>query len=228
MCVHLGLYLAGQPIYHQSSCTLSIITGTSPGATDLQYYVLTPSNATSVNLSSTVAHGTTAYSTVLCTNRAGLQVTAYSDGVTILLDPPSHTGAFGYLSSPALLKYEALRLGDGDPTYVPSGDLVFRWGGFSDPAGVPLTYEVRVSNSSVTQEWNDVGFAQMLILSDLSLPESVLYTIEVRALNLAGVPSPALSRDFVIASSAPVDTGKPWLGIALSPSYADHCLERCL
>ena len=195
--------------------TLPFITGTSPGATDLQYYVVTPSNITSVDLSSTVVHGTTAYSTVLCTNRAGLQLTAYSDGATILLDPPSNTSAFGYLTSPALTKYEVLRLTGSDPTYIPSRDLVFRWGGFSDPAGVPLTYEVRVSNSSVAQEWNDLRFANTLTLSDLLLPENVLHTIEVRAVNLAGVPSMSLAVDFVIATSPPVDTGKPWFEIAL-------------
>lgn len=183
--------------------------GTSPGATDLQSYVATSSNISSVNLSSTVTHGTTAYSTVLCTNGAGLQLTAYSDSVTILLDPPSNTSAFANLSSPTLTKYEVLWLAAGDPTYIPSRDLVFRWGGFSDPAGVPLTYEVRVSNSSATQEWNGLRFANMLTLSDLSLPEEVLHTIEVRALNLAGVPSASLALDFVIATSPPVDTGVP-------------------
>lgn len=159
-----------------------------------------------------MTHGITAYSTVLCTNGAGLQLTAYSDGVTILLDPPSNTSAFAYLSSPTLTKYEVLRLAAGDPTYIPSRDLVFRWGGFSDPAGVPLTYEVRVSNSSATQEWNGLRFTNMLTLSDLSLPEEVLHTIGVRALNLAGVPSASLALDFVIATSPPVDTGMPWPG----------------
>jgi len=176
--------------------------GTAQGLTDVQSYTVTSSlNGTTSDLSGTLVHGARVYTTVVCTNKAGLYTTAYSDGVTILTDPPLHSSAYGDISSPDLTVYEPL---DG---YIPSDDLIFTWDGFIETAGSPLTYEVRVTGSGIPQEWNDVGFAKMLILGGLHLPENVSHTLEVRAVNLAGVASESRTENFTIVSTSPVDSG---------------------
>ena len=157
------------------------------------------SNGTTSDLR--LAHGATIYATVVCTNGAGLRTTASSNGVTILTDPPLHANAFGRTSSPVLTEYEP-RGG-----YIPTNDTILMWDGFVEEAGTPLTYEVRVIESGVPQQWNSVGFAKMLTLSDLQLPENVPHTIEVRAVNLAGLASQPLTMNVTIGSTPPIDTG---------------------
>lgn len=170
--------------------------------TDVQSYTVTSSlNGTTSDLSGTLVHGTRVYTTAVCMNKAGLYTTAYSDGVTILTDPPLHSSAYGDISSPDLTVYEPL---DG---YIQSDDLIFTWDGFIETAGSPLTYEVRVTGSGIPQEWNNVGFAKMLILGGLHLPENITHTLEVRAVNLAGVASESRTENFTIVSTSPVDSG---------------------
>ena len=76
-----------------------------------------------------------------------------------------------------------------------------------ETAGSPLTYEVRVTESGIPQGWNDVEFAKMLILGGLHLPENVPLTVEVRAVNLAGVASQSLAVNVTMVSTPPVDSG---------------------
>ena len=200
-CSYSMTYSSGTSPGYSYSMTYS--SGTSPGYTDIQTYVITTSSyGTSEDLESILTHGTTVYSTVICTNGAGLHTTAQSDGLTILLEPPSNFNAFVYISSPNLTRYEP------QSGYIPSDDLALIWGGFSESAQSPLRYELRVSESGVPGEWNSVGLAKMLTLSDLQLPEGTRHTAEVRAINYAGVPSLPIQHDFKIVSSLPVDTGE--------------------
>lgn len=159
------------------------------------------SNSTGTTPDLRLAHGTTVYTTVVCTNGAGLRTTTSSNGVTILTEPPLHANAFGRTSSPVLTDYEP-RGG-----YVPTNDTILMWDRFIERAGTPLTYEVRVIESGVPQQWNSVGFAKMLTLSELQLPENVPHTIEVRAVNLAGLASQSLTMNVTIVSTPPIDTG---------------------
>lgn len=179
--------------------------GTSPGATDVQGYIITTNSSGSSSdlLGSLTVHGTTVYSTLVCINGAGLSTTSYSNGVTVLLEPPSSFGAFVYISSPNYTQYEP------QGGYIPTDDLILTWGGFTDTAQAPLTYEVRLNTSGLAGEWNNLGFAKMLVLRELRLSENSSHSIEVRAVNYAGVSSAPIQRDFVILPSPPQDNGKP-------------------
>ncbi len=178
--------------------------GTSPGEANIQGYSITTNSSGSSDdlISSLIVHGTAVYSTVVCTNRAGLSSASYSNGLTLLLEPPSSFGAFVYISSPNFTKYES------QGGYIPTDDLILTWGGFTEAAQAPLLYEVRVNESGLGGEWNNVGFARMLVLSELELSENTSHSIEVRAVNYAGVSSAPVQRDFVILSSPPQDNGK--------------------
>ena len=177
--------------------------GTSRGSSDVQSFTVSSSSrGTTSDLR--LLHGTTVYTTVVCTNGAGLRTTVSSNGVTILTDPPLNTNAFGRTSSLVLTEYEPR---DG---YVPANDTILTWDRFIERAGTPLTYEVRVTELGVPQQWNSVGFAKMLTLSELQLPENIPHTIEVRAVSLAGLASQPLMMSVTIVSTPPIDTGMVW------------------
>lgn len=185
------------------------LAGTAPGLSDIYgYQISTASNGSSPDLSP-VAHGTTLYSSVVCLNGAGMYSSAHSDGVTILTRPPSHAGAFAYVSSSLLsAKYAAAE------GYLPTDALVFTWGGFEDNSSTPLSYEVRITEaaSGAPGPWNDVGRAQTLHLSELNLTEGSSHTIEVRAVNSAQQPSQSIAREFTIDTSPPTYSGEQWAG----------------
>lgn len=177
--------------------------GTSRGSSDVQSFTVSSSSrGTTSDLR--LPHSTTVYTTVVCTNGAGLRTTASSNGVTILTDPPLNTNAFGRTSSPVLTEYEPR---DG---YVPANNTILTWDRFTERAGTPLTYEVRVTELGVPQQWNSVGFAKMLTLSELQLPENIPHTIEVRAVSLAGLASQPLMMSVTIVPTPPMDTGMVW------------------
>ena len=119
-----------------------------------------------------------------------------------MTQPPSHNGAYASVSSSILTQYEP------QGGYIASDDLILRWGGFSEPAQTPLTYEVHVIDSGTTQQWNGVGFVTMLTVSELQLAENAVHSIEVRAVNSAGEPSQPVTRTFVIVTTPPYDTGE--------------------
>ena len=200
--------------------------GTSQGSSDIQSFVVS-SNSSGTTSDLQLAHGTTIYTTVVCTNGAGLHTTAFSNGVTILTEPPLHANAFGRISSPVLTDYEP-RGG-----YVSTNDTILMWDRFVERAGTPLTYEVRVTESGIPQQWNSVSFAKMLTLSELQLPENVPHTIEVRAVNLAGLASQPLAMNVTIVSTPPIDTGMYGVSSATvsslySPSSSSWSIARVL
>ena len=167
---------------------------------DIEPFNIYTGNTTSaaIDLLTPLLHGVTIYSTVICTNNAGLYTVAHSDGVKVLIDPPFSSQAFLRVSSSNLTHYKSLS------GFLPTTDLVFYWGGFQEPSGAPLAYEVRfVEEDGVVSNWTSVGHAHSLTLMDLPLEINVTHTIEVRAVNLAGVASDPLGRNFTIAPSPP-------------------------
>ena len=159
--------------------------------------------AATSNLSHALQHGMTVYSTVVCSNNGGLVSSRSSDGVTILYDPPTSGNAYLSISSPTLTAYTP-RLG-----YVPTAAMTPRWEGFAESAGTPLEYQLQVLQDGVTGQanWTSVSFAKMVSIEDLQLSENTTHAIQIRAVNLGGVASPAIQHRFAIVSSAPQDTG---------------------
>lgn len=164
-----------------------------------------PDNTTaSSDLSPSLQHGVRVYSTVTCSNRGGLTSTAYSDGVTILYEPPSSDNASLSISSPIFTAYAPLQ------GYMPSPDTTLRWDGFAESAGTALAYEVRVLEEGPVGlgNWTSVSSAKMLTLRDLDLAENATtHNIEIRAVNLGGVVSDPIRASFAIISTSPEDTG---------------------
>ena len=131
--------------------------------------------------------------------------TAYSDGVTVLTQPPSHSEAFAYISSHLLTATYAAENG-----YLPTDDVLFTWGGFEDNSSSPLFYEVRITEagSGTRGPWNDVRYAQTLSLRVANLTQDVAHTIEVRAVNFALQASQSIAREFTIVTNPPAYTGE--------------------
>ena len=70
-------------------------------------------------------------------------------------------------------------------------------------------YDIRVSNVSSVGVWERVGFANQLILNEIQLPLNESgHVIEVRAVNLAGVPSEGVANEIFVLSDPPRDTGE--------------------
>ena len=135
------------------------------------------------SLTSSLPHGTTVYSSVVCTNGAGLSTWLHSDGLTLLSLPPTSTNVTLLTLSAAYTAYDVRR------GFVPSNGSVLTWTGFVEPAGTPLRYEVSGGGVGGGGGWMSVGFATQVTLSELNLTEGVASLVQVRAVNLAGLAS---------------------------------------
>lgn len=88
---------------------------------------------------------------------------------------------------------------------MPSSDVTLNWGRFLESSGAPLVYEVRLieEGGGMATNWTNLGHAYSLSLMDLSFEVNATHTVEVRAVNLAGVPSDPLARNFTIVPYPP-------------------------
>ena len=179
---------------------ISLFTGSAPGLIDIEPFNIFPGDATSatVDLPTPLSHGFSVFSTVICINNAGRQTVAYSDGVTILTDPPLSRDAFLLISTSNLTQYESR---DG---FLPSSDVTLIWGGFEEPSGEPLTYEVRlIEAGGAVSNWTNVGHTYSLMFSDLPFETNFSHMVQLRAVNLAGLESDSLTSNFTIVTSSP-------------------------
>ena len=182
--------------------------GTFIGGTDVQLFIVTEeSNGATEDLSSFVAvGGTTLYSTITCTNQAGLSLTAYSDGITILNQVPVSSFAELSVKSPEeTLLYEAIS------GYIPSNTMLVQWNGFTDPSSGPLKYQIRFIESGMTfgaeDGWVDVGFVKQVTLTNVTATINEMHSLEVRAYIVPELTSASISHDYIISPTPPATTG---------------------
>ena len=171
-------------------------TGTSAGLGDLHPHTPTTYTSSSVTLS-TLPHGTLAITTVTCRNAAGLQSTFSSNGVTILETPPTNYSAYLAVTSPLFTVYQSR------DNHVASANVTLTWGGFEDPAGCPLHYEVCVGETSCVV----VGDDRQLIIDGVGVA-SEEEVVSVTAVNLAGLRSVPIQGKVTFQTTPPNDTGK--------------------
>ena len=175
-----------------------LILGTAAGRSDLHLHTPTSGTNSSVTLPP-VPHGTLVVTTVTCRNGAGLQSTFSSNGVAILQTPPTNQSAYLAVSSPFTTEY-----GSHD-SHVPSTNVTLRWGGFAEPAGNPLHYEVCLGEGE-EESCVMVGDARQLIVDGVGVA-SEEEMVSVTAVNLAGLRSIPLRGRVVFQTSPPNDTG---------------------
>ena len=140
------------------------------------------------------------YSTVVCVSHAGLFSLAHSDGVTVLSDAPfAASDAFLQISTPNLTQFES------QGGFLPSSAVTLSWGGFRESSGAPLVYEVRFveEGGGVATNWTNLGHTYSLALTDLPFEVNSTHTAEVRAVNLAGVPSDPLVKNVTVVPYPP-------------------------
>jgi hypothetical protein len=176
----------------------SFLIGTAAGRSDLHLHTPTSGTNSSVTLPP-VPHGTLVVTTVTCRNGAGLQSTFSSNGVTILQTPPTNQSAYLAVSSPFTTEY-----GSHD-SHVPSTNVTLRWGGFAEPAGNPLHYEVCLGEGE-EESCVMVGDGRQLIVDGVGVA-SEEEMVSVTAVNLAGLRSIPLRGRVVFQTSPPNDTG---------------------
>ena len=169
--------------------------GTAAGRSDLHPHTPTTNTSSLITLTN-ITHGTLAITTVTCRNAAGLQSTFSSDGVTILQTPPTNDSAYLAVSSPLLMRYQS------HDSHVPSPNLTLLWGGFLEPAGHPLNYEVCVGGSCVM-----VGTDRQLVIDGVGVA-SEEEEVSVTAINLAGLRSVPLRGRVTFQTTPPTDNGK--------------------
>lgn len=121
-----------------------VSAGRTVGGADIRPFTTTSSfSGATVDLGSSLTDGDTLFSTVRCSNGAGLQATASSDGVTILTDAPNISKAI-------------LNIVVQSPSYYDSRDnhqadtsrLNFRWDGITDQSGIAC-FQVKCINISL-------------------------------------------------------------------------------
>ena len=139
----------------------------------------------------------------------------------MLSDAPLATSdAFLQISTPNLTQFESR---DG---FLPSSAVTLSWGGFREPSGAPLVYEVRFTEEGgggegVATNWTSLGHAYSLTLMDLPFEVNSTHTAEVRAVNLAGVPSDPLVKNFTVVPYPPQieATGKNYFYFSVCVGY---------
>lgn len=178
----------------------NVLPGTSAGLGDLHPHTPTTLTSSQVTLSH-ISHGTTAVTTVTCRNSAGLQATFSSDGVTVLLTPPTNYSAYLAISSPVLTVYQSR------DSHVASENVTLHWGGFIEAAGTPLLYEVCLGEGG-EGSCVMVGSERQLVIDGVGMA-SYEEEVSVAAVNLAGLHSPPVQGRVVFQTRPPLDTGKP-------------------
>ena len=125
------MYLSISLHRHTTSCSLAL-TGTTVGGTDIRPFTSTNSlTGDALVLGSTLTDGATIFSTIRCSNEAGLQGTAHSDGVTIVTTAPDVSNATVDIVVQSPSYHEARNAHQAD-----ASRLVFRWSGITDPSGI--------------------------------------------------------------------------------------------
>ena len=174
------------------------------------------------DLSDSVLHGTTVYSTVVCSNEGALTTSATTDGLTILTQQPHGEEAVVRVASPTFTQYRPQQ------GYLPTAAITIYWDGFVEPAKTALEYEVRVLEGGVEQtNWTSLSSAKMLTLSELELAENMTHQIQIRASNLADMKSEPINMNFAIVSSPPLDTGQYVPQYGMCVLHSAECMCMC-
>ena len=177
-----------------------LLAGMAAGLSDLHPHTpTTPTTSSHLTTLTNITHGTLAITTVTCRNAAGLQATFSSDGVTILQTPPTNDSAYLAVSSPLLTVYPSR------DSHVASRNVTLHWGGFTEPAGTPLRYEVCLGDSG---ECVMVGTDKKLTLDGVGVASFDEEDVSVTAINLAGLRSSPLRGQVVFQTNPPMDNGK--------------------
>ena len=188
------------------------ITGTAEGLADLYPHTSTTGTSSQVTLSH-IPHGTTAITTVTCWNTAGLQLTTSSNGVTVLSTPPINDSAYLIISSPFLSEYQPQN------GYLPSPNVTLRWGGFVEPGGSPLAYEVCLGEEEGEEGENttcvEMGIDRALTVDGVGGGGVANYEeegllVSVTAVNLAGLHSGTVRSRVYFLTEPPETTGQPY------------------
>lgn len=192
------------PFFGIPSVTTS---GTYPGETDVQAFKVTEDfEGTTEDLSTLITHGTVLYSTITCTNQVGLSTTVFSDGITILKQPPVPSFTVLTVESPVdTLLYKAMS------GYVPSDSILIQWSGFQDSSFGLLKYQMRLIEMGVTlgmeDDWIEVGLVKQVTLTNVTAAINQKHSVEVRAYIVPELTSSSVSQGFVISPSHPESTG---------------------
>ncbi|KAI0220739.1 hypothetical protein LSAT2_027792 [Lamellibrachia satsuma] len=194
-----------------TSCEWAI--GRTVGGADIRPFTTTSSfSGATVDLGSSLTDGDTLFSTVRCSNGAGLQATASSDGVTILTDAPNISKAI-------------LNIVVQSPSYYDSRDnhqadtsrLNFRWDGITDQSGIAcFQVSVNDSNSRTVVPWRNIPsldetFAE---LRGLNLRSYETYRLQLRAISNVGLISDVITSDVTIETDAPI-VGRKYINEAV-------------
>ena len=152
--------------------------GSSPGGKDLLGFTaqyIAPdgksASATKGQLLKPVPHGSTAYVTVVCTNKAGASTQRTSDGVTVLLRAPLTQGATVHarpLLAPTIgVPY--LPIEGYLPLPTVGGALHVEWDHFDGGSAHLSRYDVQLVGKQVPAKWADNQLFTSIEFADLTL-----------------------------------------------------------
>lgn len=182
--------------------------GNTPGAVDVLDFARTQGQegvATDIKISlpaGKVSDQNVLFVTVRCANKAGLVGSATSEGVRVLLSPPTMDQAIVEVSNPVSLSVHGSVPGVQSVT----DSIVVSWAGFGTVDGMLLNYEVQVRGAGVTNQWLDVGSHQVATITDLKLAENEKYAVAVRATDGAGRTSDEKLASMSVDTTPPVQT----------------------
>ena len=132
-------------------------------------------------------------------------ITATSDGLTLLTNPPQHQTATVTVRNPSLTQCPSR------DEYVSSNAVQVEWVGFTEQANAPFYYQMKIVPSGTQPdsiEWTSVDTLQQVTINDLTLVEDTQHTVMVRAYCVEGLISEAVSESFTIVSGPPAVDGE--------------------
>lgn len=158
-----------------------------------------------------LAHGEQVVAAVRCGNAAGLLAEAVSERGTICLtQPPSTTKAWLRIArptGPAVAPFAAVSGAQAE-----TAGLVAFWSGFAaetetgDGDAHVASYEARLLGPGQPEARINVGRVREVHFGELALQSGSLYTVEVRARDIAGALSAAVIAQVRVLTTAPVAT----------------------
>ena len=167
---------------------------------DGEWTQIPPYNATHV-LAMPLSEGYVYFAAVQCTSFSGLTTTAKSNGIT-----PDSTEPFAGVVVDLCPNFCGI---DDDVSYTSSVDVVrFRWDGFrDDESGIALyawNYDEACNGFFLLPEFHNVPVGQTEAIGNVTLVQSTVYCVTVRATNGAGLTIDAQS-DGVLVDHTPPD-----------------------
>lgn len=157
----------------------------------------------------TVVHGVTLKPRIICINNVELVARETGPHLVPSFLPPSSANAHLSVEPYNEISYECFECyGEFNETIQSNRSVVqASWSGFYDAAGIHhYEYILQEGNKTIVKHSENIPRSTAL-LTDLDLNDGLIYTLSVEAVNVGGIHSSSVVKDFKVESRAPEVSG---------------------